>query len=374
MSLNPIREVAHYYEVLRMIETNFTALKIKTMERMEEVKEIITSFGNADESMLKAFVLDRDYEGRTTIELVNQLHLVDFFTKLEPIIDELWRSKYERRGGVFQTSTTYHICCKSSLSAPKPINPVTWNPMKRTHNHGFRFALWRESPSIRFFVESVYVVLLTLTMQVLLSEIQILVLNLEQNQIASLKTATLTATIQTLHQEIATSIKTIINWFSYLQYAFFCFASFIFLPIYDFCAQYPLKKPFKWNKITYILDIIALSMFSYFFSQVYQLLLKNQEDDGSPEFNQAITELFDKVYIQNISVFDILLGLGIMAMWLRVVFIFRASEFIGPFIKVIGKMTTDIAIFFVLYIVIIISFASVGNLAFGETTEYSDLF
>ena len=63
-----------------------------------------------------------------------------------------------------------------------------------------------------------------------------------------------------------------------------------------------------------------------------------------------------------------------MAMWLRVVFIFRASAFIGPFIKVIGKMTTDIAIFFVLYIVIIISFASVGNLAFGDKSNYKDLF
>ena len=43
--------------------------------------------------------------------------------------------------------------------------------MKRTHNHGFRFSLWRESPSIRFFVESVYVVALTLVMQILLSEL-----------------------------------------------------------------------------------------------------------------------------------------------------------------------------------------------------------
>lgn len=48
--------------------------------------------------MLKAFVLERDIEGRTTIEIVNELQLVDFFTKLEPIIDELWRSPYERKG------------------------------------------------------------------------------------------------------------------------------------------------------------------------------------------------------------------------------------------------------------------------------------
>ncbi len=74
------------------------------------------------------------------------------------------------------------------------------------------------------------------------------------------------------------------------------------------------------------------------------------------------------MYIANQDEFDVTLGIGIMAMWLRVVMIFRASEFLGPFIKVIGKMTKDILIFFVLYLVIIIAFASVGNLAFSDTS------
>ncbi len=138
ITLNPIREAAHYYEILSMIETNFSALKIKTNVRKAEVHELISNFGNADESMLKVFVLDRDIEGRTTIELVNELQLVDFFSKLEPIIDELWRSPFERRGSMFQTSTTYQICCKSNLSSPKPVS-LAWNPMKKAHNHAFRF-------------------------------------------------------------------------------------------------------------------------------------------------------------------------------------------------------------------------------------------
>lgn len=69
-----------------------------------------------------------------------------------------------------------------------------------------------------------------------------------------------------------------------------------------------------------------------------------------------------------------MLGIGIMGMWLRVVLIFRASSFLGPFIKVIGKMTSDILIFFVLYMVILIAFASVGNLVFSDVSEYSSLF
>ena len=48
VSLNPIKAVAHYYEILKMIEFSFSALKIKTNERMDQVKETITIFGNAD--------------------------------------------------------------------------------------------------------------------------------------------------------------------------------------------------------------------------------------------------------------------------------------------------------------------------------------
>ena len=63
-----------------------------------------------------------------------------------------------------------------------------------------------------------------------------------------------------------------------------------------------------------------------------------------------------------------------MCLWLRVVLIFRASEFLGPFIKVIGKMFADIIIFFILYILILISFASVGTLAFFRTSAYTNLY
>ncbi len=80
------------------------------------------------------------------------------------------------------------------------------------------------------------------------------------------------------------------------------------------------------------------------------------------------------VYLSHTDTFDIMLGVGIMSMWLRVVLIFRASQFLGPFIKVIGKMVSDIVIWFILYLVILISFASVGNLAFSDHTEYSDLY
>ena len=173
-----------------MIESSYSALKIKTSERKVQIEELIASFGDADENMLKVFVLDRDLEGRTTIELVNALHLVDFFAKLEPIIDELWRSQYERRGHIFQTSSSYFICCKSNFESPKPISPLKWNPATRANNHALRFEIWRNSPMTRFFVESFYILVLTIYMQFILVEIQNHVKTLQNNQIPSLRAAT----------------------------------------------------------------------------------------------------------------------------------------------------------------------------------------
>ena len=46
-------------------------------------------------------MLDRDFEGRTTIKVIHELQLVTFFPKLEPIIDELWKSHHERKGSLF---------------------------------------------------------------------------------------------------------------------------------------------------------------------------------------------------------------------------------------------------------------------------------
>ena len=63
-----------------------------------------------------------------------------------------------------------------------------------------------------------------------------------------------------------------------------------------------------------------------------------------------------------------------MSMWLRVLLIFRGSEFLGPFLKVIQKLVKNMATFFLLYMIILISFASVGNLAFFYSDNYANLF
>ena len=81
-------------------------------------------------------------------------------------------------------------------------------------------------------------------------------------------------------------------WFEYLEYTLFIIGSLLLKPVYEFIGQLPLKKPFDWYKLPYILDIIAVSSLSFYFNQTYIILAKSQQDDGSHEFQRELAHLF----------------------------------------------------------------------------------
>lgn len=62
ISENPIKDAVHYFEVLTLIEKNFSALKIKAADKASQVEELILLFGkDLDDSLLKPLMLSRDY-------------------------------------------------------------------------------------------------------------------------------------------------------------------------------------------------------------------------------------------------------------------------------------------------------------------------
>lgn len=110
--------------------------------------------------------------------MAHELQLVTFFPKLEATVDELWKGSYERKGEFMQASVVYQILCKSKLQHPRPINPYTWRVPAKAKNHMFRLGVWKNSPMVRFWSESMYILILTLFMQFVLVEMQILVKDL----------------------------------------------------------------------------------------------------------------------------------------------------------------------------------------------------
>ncbi len=164
-----------------------------------------------------------------------------FFPKLEPIIDELWRSPFERKGSIFQASVNFHICYRTNINHPRPLNPFTWNPSSKAKNHSLRFKIWKASPMVRFFIESPYILLLTLFMQLVLVEIQLLVKDLDENQFARLDAANSAVPVDeialhNIHVEVADEIILMMEWFLSLEYCLILLGSFLLQPLFDFCA------------------------------------------------------------------------------------------------------------------------------------------
>ena len=90
------------------------------------------------------------------------------------------------------------------------------------------------------------------------------------------------------------------KWFLLLEETLALFAIFLIQPFFDFWGQLPLKKPFNFTKVTYLLDVLSVTAFSYYFYQTYKLLQKTQQDDGSLEYRIELEELFRSIYLANL--------------------------------------------------------------------------
>ena len=72
--------------------------------------------------------------------------------------------------------------------------------------------------------------------------------------------------------------------------------------------------------------------------------------------------------------FDILLAATVMFFWFRLLIMLRLTETFGPLIEIILKMIKDMIIFFGLYLIDLLMFASIGILLFPEIPDYNNIF
>ena len=72
--------------------------------------------------------------------------------------------------------------------------------------------------------------------------------------------------------------------------------------------------------------------------------------------------------------FDFLLAAVTAFLWLRCILLLRLTELFGPLIVIIWNMTIIILQFFVIYILVILTFASIATLTLSELPVFRNLF
>ena len=64
---------------------------------------------------------------------------------------------------------------------------------------------------------------------------------------------------------------------------------------------------------------------------------------------------------------------GIVALWIRVINFTRYNEYLGRFLGVVQRLISEIVLFFVLYLVNLLFFATIAESTFRDLEEYNTI-
>lgn len=139
-----------------------------------------------------------------------------------------------------------------------------------------------------------------------------------------------------------------------------------------YCAV--TKKHFNPFRVRTLLDTF---IFFAFLINIFVTLVRNWWGSAIGEGPQvrswqekSIIYCFN--YATNLANERLLLTLGLMMLWVRVVNFFRFNEYMGKFIGVVRNLIPEVILFFILYLINILIFSLIASVSFKELAMYSN--
>ena len=85
---------------------------------------------------------------------------------------------------------------------------------------------------------------------------------------------------------------------------------------------------------------------------------------------------YENIYMYNNDeiLIDVIYWIGAFCLWVRLLFMFRLTKFLGPLIKMIIFMIWEIIIFMILFIIVLVIYSSIGTLLFYTVLSYQDFW
>lgn len=124
-------------------------------------------------------------------------------------------------------------------------------------------------------------------------------------------------------------------------------------------------------------DFIDLFIFLIFFVNILITFSRNLKDTISEGLNVVTWDEKAVIYCLNYASTYTeetnLLILGVVMLWVRVINFVRYNEALGKFISVVERLITEISLFFALYVINLIVFATVAEAAFRELKQYNNI-
>jgi len=134
------------------------------------------------------------------------------------------------------------------------------------------------------------------------------------------------------------------------------------------------NRSLKFFTLTNVIDLAFAFCFSIRLGREYHVY-QNGLDQYDNEGQKAI-RYFENIYEfeDDEVLLDVLYSIAIGALWIRILYMFRLTRFLGPLLKMVYMMIWDITIFMILFGILLIIYASIGTLLFYGVEEYKDFF
>ena len=100
-------------ELLHLIGLRFGNLKSKSSSMTKNLSSIINLYTEAidEEKYLYTLMTEKDYLGRDSLKIINDLELFDVLTlpSIENVVNQIYTSHYKQTGNILEMSTTYQM-------------------------------------------------------------------------------------------------------------------------------------------------------------------------------------------------------------------------------------------------------------------------
>eukprot|EP01022_Parablepharisma_sp_SALTPOND_P004311 TRINITY_DN11_c0_g2_i1.p1 TRINITY_DN11_c0_g2~~TRINITY_DN11_c0_g2_i1.p1 ORF type:complete len:1075 (+),score=107.72 TRINITY_DN11_c0_g2_i1:18428-21652(+) len=375
--LNPIKFIIQLIELATLFSSRFPHKDLRLKNAKQELIDLghYILRGISSGKQMKYLLLDKDLESRGTLTVILNNSLIEFlnYDAVEEIAGEVWDGPYEVTDNPFSsTSKLWEIGVKSKVSNKEDVEKhvrknLFTNEIKDMPTHGLEYSIWKHSAGLHvifFLIE--YAII---TGGLLITE---LFINQEYYKMDEFEKQVKENKLSELYKDeeyikVAESARDrVFIWFLIASLALVSSFRFVTCSLYQFfTARGRRIVTLEWV-VNLILFITLFLMYIPYRGEVTMGIQHIKV--GGEDIAKLAHNLKEDPYI------SILSAIAEFCLGLRIAYLLRYTDFLGPLITTMGFMMWKTVQFCVIYFVILCVFSITGSFFLWDLDNRFDRF
>ena len=382
------------YELLLNIIKKFYSLNNACRQIMGHIMNMAQEYIESvdEENFLTAVMLEHDYSGRDSLRICVELELLELIQapKIEAIIKRIHNSNYMQDGDLYEMSTTYQIMFGNKLQIADVERDFRFDKKRDialVPQSMWQFGIFKDSLNARILGVGVtlisFLLFTCIFFQIVIDNVTTkkpYMLQLKEYHHELVHSANDThieimlAASDEIFEVLGDSAATLYNAFGIVKILCILNLSFFFQDVVTGIITKRLGRFFEFPTIQHFSDLILFVTSIWVFQWIVTEIDQNVNADKTASDTKKSMIIMAN-FERNIDYpFQYLFSVIVICLIYRVSTLLQFSEEIGPLYKIIGKMTKDFGSFVILYVIICLGFALVGNINFVSESNQFETF